>query len=369
MREGLGLHLKNIIGARTDRKVVVFSVDDYGNVRVDSKKAREQMDRQGLKILSRFDAFDSLETESDLQILFETLCSVKDKNGNHAVFTAFAIPANIDFEKMEADNYANYYYEWLPKTFSKLKGYENVWSLWKEGMSKKILIPQFHGREHLNLKLFEEGLQIQDHETITALRNRSYTSISNRKYSTISFTAAFDFWDVTENNRFTAIIEDGLSGFENVFGMKASHFNAPGGRENPVIHNVLKKNGIRYIDAPLLKYEHQGKGKFKRIFNYTGKRNDLDQLLMVRNVVFEPSDNRGFDWVNAAMKQIEVAFKWKRPAVISSHRVNFCGHINEVNRAKGIEALRQLLNRIVKRWPDVEFMAANELAALLDQKH
>jgi hypothetical protein len=86
---------------------------------------------------------------------------------------------------------------------------------------------------------------------------------------------------------------------------------------------------------------------------------------MVRNVVFEPTDNRNVDWVAYSFKQIEAAFRWHKPAIISSHRVNFCGHIDENNRKIGIKALRELLKRIVTKWPDVEFMSASELGNLI----
>ena len=113
-------NIKNIYGWKTKRKIIVISVDDYGNVRLDSKKARKKMDKAGLKVLSRFDAFDSLETKEDLEMLFETLTSVKDKNGRSAVFTPFALPCNIDFEKMAEENYKVYQYELLPATYEKL---------------------------------------------------------------------------------------------------------------------------------------------------------------------------------------------------------------------------------------------------------
>ena len=109
-------NLKNIWGWKTSRKIVVISVDDYGNVRLDSPKARENMNKSGLKIYSRFDAFDTLETKEDLSILYETLTSVKDKHGRPAVFTPFAMPCNINFEKMAETNYGKYEYELLPET-------------------------------------------------------------------------------------------------------------------------------------------------------------------------------------------------------------------------------------------------------------
>jgi hypothetical protein len=69
------------------------------------------------------------------------------------------------------------------------------------------------------------------------------------------------------------------------------------------------------------------------------------------------------------MQQIEAAFRWNRPAIISSHRVNFCGHIDPANRAKGLGDLRVLLKKIVEKWPDVEFMSAGELSDLIRASH
>ncbi len=361
---------KNVVGWRTNRKIVVLAVDDYGNVRLHSKEARERLDKAGLPAHNRFDKFDTLETRQDLESLFEVLVLVKDKHGRHAVFTPFAVPCNINFEKIKETNYREYYYELIHQTFGKLSSqqpdaYEGAWDLMQEGIAKELMVPQFHGREHLNLRIFEEKLFSKDKEVLTVLKNRSYTSIKSSRYPTISATAAFEFWDFEDNERFNEIIEDGLDAFKKVYDFRATNFTPPVGSDHPAIHEALHKNGIKYLDAPLLKNEHQGKGDYKRIFNYTGKTNKWGQVFLVRNVVFEPTDDRGVDWVNYTMKQIEAAFRWNRPAIISSHRVNFCGHIDESNRQKGIAALKELLKRITSRWPEVEFMSANELGALV----
>ncbi|MCF8380653.1 MAG: hypothetical protein K9H49_13840 [Bacteroidales bacterium] len=364
------LNVKNILGWKTKRKIIVFAVDDYGNVRVDSKKARDKMDQAGLEVQLRFDAFDSLENREDLEMLFETLNSVKDKNGMHAKFTAFAIPCNIDFERMESENYQSYHYELLPETYERLsekyfKAYSGTWELWKEGISKEFLIPQFHGREHINLKVLKEKLEKKDHEVLTALKNRSYTSISTTGYPTINWSAAFDFWDFKETSEFEPIIVDGLNAFEKVFGFRSTYFNAPGRPEHKIIHQTLAENGIKYLDTPFIKSEHQGMNKFKKELNYIGKRNSKGICYNVRNVVFEPTEEKGIDWVNYTLKQIEYAFRWNHPAVISSHRVNFCGNISPKNREIGIGSLKNLLQEITKKWPDVEFMSSVELMGLV----
>ncbi|MBK7107876.1 MAG: hypothetical protein IPH61_01630 [Bacteroidetes bacterium] len=110
-------NLKNIPGWKTNRKLILFSVDDYGNVRLDSKEAREQLDAAGLSIPSRFDAYDTLETRVDLELLYATLSSVKDKNNKSAVFTPYALSCNIAFEKMAENNFSEYAYELLPDTY------------------------------------------------------------------------------------------------------------------------------------------------------------------------------------------------------------------------------------------------------------
>lgn len=366
-------NLKNALGWKTNRKIIVFSVDDYGNVRLNSTEARKNMDEVGMKIYSRFDALDTLETKQDLEQLYEVLESVKDKNGNPAIFTPFTLPCNINFEKMEAEDFHEFHFEPLPETYKKLaiqqpEAYQNAWETWQKGIEKGILKPQFHGREHLNLKIFNEKLKTRDTQLLVALKNKSYTSISDDSYPTMSCFAAFDFWDVKENDGLKPLLIDGLNWFEKVFGYQSTYFTPPVFNIHHSLFQTLKDKGIRFIDLALMRSEHQGFGKYKKAFNYTGKKANNGLTIMVRNVVFEPTEDRGIDWVQFTMKQIDTAFRWNKPAIISSHRVNFCGHIDPKNREKGLETLKKLLQEIVVKWPNVEFMSADTLGELVLNK-
>lgn len=371
IRNTVANNAKNLLGWKTRRKIVVFAVDDYGNVRIDSPEARVNLSKVGLTPRSRFDAYDTLETQKDLEMLLEALGSVKDQNGRHAVFTCYAVPCNIDFDKLEETGFREYHYEILPQTFYKKSNsdpanYSGTWEQWKQGIAERMLVPQFHGREHLNVKIFEERLLDQDQELIVQLKNRSFTGILNTGYPIISALASFDFWNFDDNKWFKNIISDGLNQFEDVFGYRAQNFTPPVYSVHPVLYATLKKYGIRFIDAAFIENQHQGKGQYKKQINYTGKK-ELGLCKIVRNVVFEPNANPSVDWVSHAMKQIEAAFRWHRPAVISSHRVNFCGYIDPINRKTGIRTLQALLQQITKCWDDVEFMSANELGALIKQ--
>ena len=122
--------------------------------------------------------------------------------------------------------YRECHFELLPETFAKKKNYSGTWELWQEGIRQGLMVPQFHGKQHLNLKIFKEKLSQRDSELLTALQYNSYTSISNTGYSSISATAAFDFWDIEENNTFGEFIKEGLDAFEKVYGYRAVHFKS-----------------------------------------------------------------------------------------------------------------------------------------------
>lgn len=367
----LKLSIKNIHGWKTRRRLVTISVDDYGNVRVGSKKAREAITKEGLEPKNRFDAYDSLETREDLEAMFEILMSVKDRNGRHAVLTPFSVTCNIDFERMAQEGYSEYHYETLPQTYEKLSvidpvEYAGTWDLWKKGMEHQLLVPQFHGREHFNLKVFREKLLKKDWELMLSLKNRSLTNISGTGYPSVNFTAAFEFWDYNEKEDLKGILRDGLRKFRSIYGYESTHFNPAGGRANKELHQGLAEEGIKMIDVPRFQKTHLGFNKYRTEYFYTGKKNDRDQLFMVKNCVFEPTVP-GIDWIEYSLKQIDYAFKFNNPATISTHRVNYCGHISSENRKLGVNLLKELLKRIVIKWPDVEFLSTHELLDIMQR--
>ena len=370
LKRTLNLTLKNQFGWKTSRKIVVFSVDDYGNVRMASREAKEKMKKNGLNVESnRFDRLDALEDEEDLIQLYDSLTCVSDKNGKHPVFTTFSLPVNPNFEKIIESDYSDYFYETLPETHKKIDGYRNVLAKIKEGIKRGFISPQFHGREHLNIAVFKELIKRKDNEIICAINNRAYACITSRPFPNTSYASAFSFEQLEEVEQHKDIIKDGLKLFEEVYGYRSEHFTAPGYEWHRMLEKTLKEGGISFIDTDMFKKEHRGNGRFSRSFNYSGKRNKLDQYYIVRNCVYEPLLSLGLEWEDYCMMQIENAFKWHKPANISTHRVNFAGHIDPKNREEGLEGLRRLLRKIVQKWPDVEFMSTVELGHLITKSN
>ncbi len=359
-------HLKNIGGWTTNRKLVCFAVDDYGNVRVNDKKSLDVLLSNGLEKTDRFDQFDSLCTKEDYLQLFKVLKSVKDKNSNPAIFTTYALSSNIDFKKV-LSNGKNYEYELLPATYQRLEKenhkYKDTWNLVLEGINSKLIKPQFHGREHLNIKLFEYHLRENTDIFRLNLENNSYAGIPKApKFPTIGFTQSFSFWDESEVEKHKEIIKDGLTNFEKVYGYKSITFTPPAQQLHPKLYKDLEALGVKSIDKPRKVKRHLGQSVYALEVNKLGIKQNQNHVSMVRNVVFEPSENRVNNWVNYTFDQVEAAFRTKKPAIISSHRVNFCGHISPENRDNSLTQLEELLNKIASRYPDVEFISVDQLA-------
>jgi len=56
-----------------------------------------------------------------------------------------------------------------------------------------------------------------------------------------------------------------------------------------------------------------------------------------------------------------------KPAVISSHRINYVGFLHEKNRDKTLNYLRQILKTALNKWSDLEFMHSDQLGRLISE--
>ena len=73
--------------------------------------------------------------------------------------------------------------------------------------------PEFHGREHFNLDIFNELLSAQDPDLLLALKNRSYITVPAHQKFPFGWTAAFANRGEDEVRRFPEIILDGIDKF------------------------------------------------------------------------------------------------------------------------------------------------------------
>jgi hypothetical protein len=354
----------NFRGWNTKRKLVLFESDDWGAVRMPSREAYDELLAKGVPVdTNYFTKYDCLESNQDLEQLFQVLSFFKDKNGNHPVITANALIANPDFEKVAASKFVEYHYESISETYNRYESNSKTLQNWKDnGIAKRMLWPQFHGREHLNPMEWLKVLNANVGQEKIGFEKRAILGIGNNLYSKRSneYMAAFEFDDENEMNQIHDITKKGLVLFEELFGFKSKSFVASCSIRSEKLDKVLSENGVLYHQ--LGQYlEPIGQGKYKLVNRFWGDTNQFGQIYWRRNATFEPSRNPTYDWVESCMAEIKIAFRWGKPAVINSHRVNYIGSIFEENRENGLRLLHNLIHAILKEWPETEFISSDQL--------
>jgi hypothetical protein len=349
-------NISNLFGWRTDRKIIVIESDDWGSIRMPSREVFKILKNKGIELergdAKRYNLNDTLASSKDLGKLFEVLYKYKDNNGRHPVFTAITIVANPDFEQIEKANFNKYVCEPFTETLKRY-GRSDAFELWKQGLNERLFVPEFHAREHLNITSWLKALQHNNQEALLAFQHGMWGYNNQHKFG-ISFQAAFDIESLDEINLHKTIIQEGLILFEDLFGYKASYFVPPNGPFNNQLEEISAMNGIRYMAASKIQNEPMGNGKYRKRLHYIGQKNKYNQIYITRNCFFEPS-SKGNNWVESCLMDIDNAFKWKKPAVISSHRVNYIGSLYENNRTCSLKELDFLLQKILTKWPEVEF--------------
>lgn len=356
---------QNLPGWRTARKVVVIESDDWGSIRMPSKEIYEHLLKKGYRVdRDPFMKYDSLASEQDLQELTDVLMSVKDRNGNYAKLTLNTIMANPDFQRIREDGFRQYHYELFTDTLNKYPNHKKSFQLWQEGINTGIFKPQFHGREHLNVDRWMDALRNNENNITEAFRNQMISISSEPSELTFSYMEALDYFSQEGNFARTEIIREGLNLFEKLFGFTPQSFMACCFIWDDPVEEQIHSDGIKYIQGiarQSIPYIRNGNHRHRYKYHYTGQRNRYDQIYLVRNATFEPSFNANTDWVDHCLAEIKIAFMLNKPAIVSSHRLNFIGSIDIRNRETNLRSFRRLLKAITDLWPDVEFMFSDEI--------
>jgi hypothetical protein len=343
-----GTHLKD--------KVVVFESDDWGSQRIPDKTVYNYCLKNGYPMNQNiYTQYDCLESVEDVSRLKDVLNSYSSK----PMFTLNMILANPDYLKIKESNFEQYFYKPIDKSIS----YSSVLTEIKEGIDKGVFSAQFHGREHINVNRWLTALQKKDVDVhfafdlgMAGIFPKDNVRIGN------DMVVALENWDHIDLLDKQAIVKNGLELFEQIFGIKSKSAISCNYVWNDQIEEVYYDRGVELIQSSRFQLLPKGNYEgFNKKYKYTGLRNTRGQIYSVRNVLFEPTYNQDKDWVGSAMKQIERSFKLKKPAIISSHRLNYCSGLSELNRDQSLLKLNRLIAQIQKKWSDVHFCTSDEL--------
>lgn len=360
MIRGLLKKVANLPAITTEGKKVLLMSDDWGSIRIRFKKDQQSLIDKGLSITNRFDRFDGLETNRDLEHLFEVLTSYKDQNDNYPVITAVTNVANPNFHKIRESKFREYHYETIDLSYRKTPDSDRALKLVNEGIKNRIFVPQSHGREHVQINWWMKELQDSNSFARQVFDDEFFFipgSMMSTNYRKKGVGAAFDVWGQEDLDLQKKTVQSALEIFARLFGYKSVCFTPPAMFYHPSLEPTMFTNGVKWLDVGrVLKTPRVGGGHRWQL-NYLGRKKKSGLRVLVRNAVFEPNLHGTSASVDHCMKGIATAFKNRQPAIISNHRAAFVGRIDKNNRTQGLRALDQLLERIIKTWPDVEFMS------------
>jgi hypothetical protein len=366
LRSALLQNLINIPGSRINRKIVVIESDDWGSIRMPSKEVYSNFIYRGFNISdSDYNRLDTLESNEDLEMLYQVLYSCKDSVGNPPVITANFVVGNPDFEKIRQSDFSEYHFEPVTETLKRYPQHDKVEALWKEGNSIRIFHPQFHGREHVNVIRWMNALREKTPEIMFTFDNKT-TFSGDGDYN---FMEVLDYNTTEDLAQMKESLAEGLDLFEKIFGFRSKSFIPPCYTWHSDLEEILYANGVKYIQGLVVQLIPTGSfGNYRKKYHFIGNRNSIGQYFLIRNCFFEPSLSKISDPVGECMSRINTAFRWRKPAVISTHRINFIGTLDEKNRSNNLKLFDDLLKHIIKNWPDVEFMTSDQLGDLIAKK-
>lgn len=372
IRELIRKNASNIPGWHTSRKIVVIESDDWGSVRIRDLAAFQALKDYGLNVESvHYDSVEALESNQDLEYLFETLLEMKDVHGNPPKITPMCIVGNPDFKAIEASDFKKYTFQPLEDTLKEYPESDKVISLWKKGMELQVFDPQIHGREHVNVRCYMKTLQSHPAKDGLrfALKHQSFGPTAFNGMSFPNYLGALHPESKEEIAELKRQVLHAGELFESYLGKKPEVFIAPNAEEPIELEEDLQRIGVKYLTRSKKRIYPLGDGEFKKEWCFMGRYNSAGQLYLNRNAFFEPvtwGEHEHIDnWVDSCLCDMELAFRWKKPAVISTHRVNYVGSINPDNRAKGLKSLKELILKAQKKWPQIEFMSSKELGDLI----
>lgn len=361
----LSFGFNNLSGWSTKRKIIVFESDDWGSIRMPSRKIFEKALDNGYRVdLNEYEKFDTILSELDLKYLFQVLSSFRDFRGRFPVITANCVVANPDFNKIENTEFSEYFYESILETFTRYFGNSNVFSYWQQGKDEGLLQFQYHAREHVNVSLFMNALRLGDPDIVWGFNQKMAGII--KKGGVIRYpnpyVEATRFSDFEDMKSKMDIYFHGLNMFKELFGYSSKTVIPTNYLWNCdynwklLQEDVIALQGVRKLVNPILTNQNPN-------IRALGQSRDSAIINLVRNNRLEPSlsKNKSYEF-RRCLDFIGYAFQLRKPSIISIHRVNFAGGIFPENRNENLAFFFEFLTNVLKKWPDVEFMSSDQLA-------
>ncbi len=352
---------------KASKKLIVIESDDWGSERIPSLKIRNDLQTSGINIEKNpHSMFDTLERLEDLEVIDNMLTEIENLYGKKVKITTNFNVANPDYQKIATSNFEQYHFQSFTQNYYQRDKNDTVWNTFKKMIQKGYLQPQFHGREHINVNFWLEELRLKNPLYLKAFElgcNAIDAPVQQNHLNNLM--AAFEYQNQNEKEFIINSIIEGLNIFEKTFLVRSKTLVPPRHVWDTDLEFEFVKSGVSHIQSSLMQL-HPRKDGYKKLYHFTGKKNKATGIqYLVRNLYFEPAYSNKIDWVNKAILKIQVLFLLKIPVIISMHRINFVGGLSQENRENNCKLFKELLQKIIIKFPEVEFLSSDELGQKL----
>jgi hypothetical protein len=326
-------------------KCIVLESDDWGLERAKDEFALQKViEKYGKQYISRWTT-DSLETVEDLDSIFELLNRYKERFENGPILTANFITHNLDYSSK-----GELQFRAISDGFN--FGESELFKKYKEGINRKIFMPQLHGFSHYNVSLLEQDFKSPDFiDDLEVGFPLAKSTIKGRL--SIYRSECFD-------PNFQKNFVQAVKVFKDVFGFYAKTFIPPNYIYNQKENFVLSNNNIELLQSGAQLTSSEGKNFISPLFR---KKKKL--IYSERNARLDTHVDYNFP-ANQCINSIETAFLNKVPAIVDIHRANFSGKFTPETRQRTLEELDKVFRYLSQKHPDAEFISSDILIKKLN---
>ncbi len=306
----------------------------------------------------------TLESSASLEALFDVLRKHHGADGQPAVFTAFTSMGNPDFTAIAANGFEAYadigFDRGLPPAWHR----EGVLDKMRAGQKDGIWEPEYHSMlHHVSPRLWMQLLNSNSQDGHLARELFKLQIYAQNRH-----IPEYEGYTLPEQN---AIIRTGFNRFCNAFG-RMPHA-AVTSDAYPETEILWVANGIRTI---CLKNCRINSGEVvvyptkpwnnQNVYTCLGAyQPELDAIYLTRNAFFELDGFSRDGGGNSATEVLRVFQRnqkqYNEPAIISTHRSNYCSFNSGINRIR-LQELGRLLTLL--KDAGVSFLSSHELAEL-----
>lgn len=346
--------LRRLTHWRCAEPVLVFESDDWGLERRASSERLRAFGEPGEW------ADEEMETAEDMRRLFDVLDRHRDVTGRSAVFSANFIVTNPDHDAIARDRYGVYHE--IP-----ISTREDLCVAWREGMERRVLLAELHGRRHFSVEEWLADLRRDVPGARELSSEYRHGGLSLLKGQNWRYHTEYVSWRTgvePDEKTLAAELKNSLDILEGIFGRRPTSTIAPHYIFSSRIEKAWRDAGLRFVQGAnyqILRSENGGHGTVSAS-HPLGERSPSGLLYLHRFIRFEPRPERPHQGIAAALGSIRRCFDQRIPAVVDTHRINFTGRYRE----GGLRALDELLHALKPLRP--LFLTTGELGEAVERR-